>query len=276
MGGPCRRLDPHHAGGASYRALPQEHCPASCARWRVRCSWSGTMSKRTLLTVYLNRRRLAAILRCRPQSFAYLGKSAAKLTYAEAALLAVLPQAPAATGRTGIPSRPAPPVTKVMQRLVRRVSGEQVWQEGASSRCWPAVTSRRWRRRCLPPRRRPSGRGLVHTTIDGDLQRLAGGAGGELYPPLPRADLSGVAPGRQQDHGGARLCGQRRVWQLRRHGYLSTWCRRSAPQFYAEALHLRSGDGRGVWCTRPPCSPMRQGWARTIDPPISPVPFRGR
>jgi hypothetical protein len=47
----------------------------------------------------------------------------------------------------------------------------------------------------------------------------------------------------------------------------STWCRRSALRLYAEALHLRSGDGRGLVHSAS-CSPMRQGWARTIDPPI--------
>ncbi|MNI19771.1 hypothetical protein D3C73_732180 [compost metagenome] len=36
---------------------------------------------------------------------------------------------------------------------------------------------------------------------------LAGGPGGELYPPLPRADLGRLAPGGQQHNGGARLRG---------------------------------------------------------------------
>lgn len=51
--------------------------------------------KRTLLTVYLNRAPFGGNLEgVQAASFAYLGKSAAKLTHAEAALLAVLPQAP--------------------------------------------------------------------------------------------------------------------------------------------------------------------------------------
>ncbi|MNS84274.1 hypothetical protein D3C72_1180920 [compost metagenome] len=75
---------------------------------------------------------------------------------------------------------------------------------------------------------------------------LAGGPGGELYPPLPRADLGRLASGGQQHNGGARLRGQCRVWQsapprLPRHGAGDP-----LPGIHPQAFHLRSGPGRGA------------------------------
>ncbi|MFK8774687.1 transglycosylase domain-containing protein, partial [Aeromonas caviae] len=88
--------------------------------------------KRTLLTVYLNRAPFGGNLEgVQAASFAYLGKSAAKLTYAEAALLAVLPQAPSRNRPDRHPERARTARDKVMQRLVvQGVWPEQVWQEG--------------------------------------------------------------------------------------------------------------------------------------------------
>jgi hypothetical protein len=157
-------------------------------------------------------------------SFAYLGKSAAKLTHAEAALLAVLPQAPSRNRPDRHPERARTARDKVMQRLVAQgVWPEQVWLEG---RIEPVLA-----RGHFTPMEAPlfarlaadnQAGALVHTTIDGDLQRWLEG-GWRAISVASRADLSGVAPGRQQNHGGARLCGQRRVWQsapprLPRHG----------------------------------------------------------
>ena len=100
--------DPHHAGGAPYRVLPQG-VPGKLRQMARALQLEWHYDKRTLLTVYLNRAPFGGNLEGAGGKFAYLGKSAAKLTYAEAALLAVLPQAPAATGRTGIPSGPHRP-----------------------------------------------------------------------------------------------------------------------------------------------------------------------
>ena len=88
--------------------------------------------KRTLLTVYLNRAPFGGNLEgVQAASFAYLGKSAAKLTHAEAALLAVLPQAPSRYRPDRHPERARAARDKVMQRLVTQGAWpEAVWQEG--------------------------------------------------------------------------------------------------------------------------------------------------
>lgn len=85
----ARLLDPHpRTFGGKLRQL-----------WRaLQLEWH--LSKSEILTLYLNRRRSAARCRIGAASWAYLGKPPAQLSYGEAALLAVLPQAPAGCART--------------------------------------------------------------------------------------------------------------------------------------------------------------------------------
>jgi penicillin-binding protein 1C len=96
----ARLIEPYH------RSVPGK------LRQMARALQLGGTDKRTLLTVYLNRAPFGGNLEGAGGKFAYLGKSAAKLTHAEAALWRCCPRPPAATGRTGIPSGPAPPVTR--------------------------------------------------------------------------------------------------------------------------------------------------------------------
>ncbi len=80
----ARLLDPHpRTFGGKVRQL-----------WRaLQLEWH--LSKRDILTLYLNRAPFGGTLQgVGAASWVYLGKSPAQLSYAEAALLAVLPQAP--------------------------------------------------------------------------------------------------------------------------------------------------------------------------------------
>ena len=82
----ARLLDPHpRTFGGKFRQL-----------WRaMQLEWH--LSKRDILTLYLNRAPFAGTLQgIGAASWAYLGKPPAQLSYADAALLAVLPQAPLA------------------------------------------------------------------------------------------------------------------------------------------------------------------------------------
>lgn len=80
----ARLLDPHpKTFGGKIRQL-----------WRaLQLEWH--LSKREILTLYLNRAPFGGTLQgIGAASWAYLGKSPANLSYSEAAMLAVLPQAP--------------------------------------------------------------------------------------------------------------------------------------------------------------------------------------
>jgi len=130
--------------------------------------------KRTLLTVYLNRAPFGGNLEgVQAASWAYLGKSPMHLTPAEAALLAVLPQAPSRLRPDRHPERAQRARDKVLQRLAEY----QVWpaqqiREAAEEplvlapREEPALApllARRLNSADSPP--------LIRTTLDANLQR---------------------------------------------------------------------------------------------------------
>ncbi|MNC35477.1 hypothetical protein D3C75_839640 [compost metagenome] len=242
------RLDPHHAGGAPYRALPQERArqaapdgagaatgvalrqahpahrlPQPGPLWRQ--SGGGAGGKFCLSR---QERRQADLCRGCAVGGAAAGPQ---------------PQ-PAGPPSRASPRRPRQGDAAVggARGLARAGVAGGAHRAGAGPWSLHADGGAALR----PPRRRPSGRGAgAHHHRRGSAA-LAGGAGGELYPPLPRADLRRPAAGRQQNHGGARLCGQRRVWQfapprLPRYGAGDPLSR-----LYPQALHLRSGHGRGV------------------------------
>ncbi len=132
------------------------------------------LSKEQILTLYLNRAPFGGTLQgVAAASWAYLGKSPAHLTRADAALLAVLPQAPSRLRPDRYPQRAQLARDKVLRRL-----GEfQVWPEGTVREALEEPV-------LLAPRREPSlapllarrlnGAGnppLIRTTLDATLQR---------------------------------------------------------------------------------------------------------
>lgn len=123
----ARLLDPHpRTFGGKIRQL-----------WRaLQLEWH--LSKRDILTLYLNRAPFGGTLQgVGAASWAYLGKSPAKLSYSEAALLAVLPQAPSRLRPDRWPGRAESARNKVLARMetqgvwsakqVRESREEPVW-----------------------------------------------------------------------------------------------------------------------------------------------------
>lgn len=123
----ARLLDPHpRTFGGKLRQL-----------WRaLQLEWH--LSKSDILTLYLNRAPFGGTLQgIGAASWAYLGKPPAQLSYGEAALLAVLPQAPSRLRPDRWPQRAQAARDKVLERMrtqgvwpgsaVREAKEEPVW-----------------------------------------------------------------------------------------------------------------------------------------------------
>ncbi|UBM27786.1 peptidoglycan glycosyltransferase PbpC [Pseudomonas sp. p1(2021b)] len=141
--------------------------------WRTaQLEWH--LSKREILQLYLNRAPFGGTLQgVAAASWAYLGKSPRHLTPAEAALLAVLPQAPSRLRPDRHPERAQRARDKVLQRL-------------ADYQAWPAqpIQEAREEPLLLAPRQEPAlapllarrlnradSPPLIRTTLDASLQR---------------------------------------------------------------------------------------------------------
>ncbi|HEX8594638.1 MAG TPA: peptidoglycan glycosyltransferase PbpC [Pseudomonas sp.] len=159
----ARLLDPHS------RTLPGKVRQL----WRtLQLEWH--LSKDEILGIYLNRAPFGGTLQgVAAASWAYLGKSPQQLTRAEAAMLAVLPQAPSRLRPDRHPQRAQAARDKVLQRLAQF----QVWPQ-------PAVNEALEEPLLLAPRQEPSlapllarrlnrphSPPLIRTTLDAALQR---------------------------------------------------------------------------------------------------------
>ncbi|MCF5597862.1 penicillin-binding protein 1C, partial [Pseudomonas syringae] len=131
----ARLLDPHS------RTLPGKFRQL----WRtLQLEWH--LSKDQILDLYLNRAPFGGTLQgVAAASWTYLGKSPQNLTRAEAALLAVLPQAPSRLRPDRHPQRAQLARDKVLKRLAEF----QVWPQGAVDE---ALEEPLW----LAPRQEPS------------------------------------------------------------------------------------------------------------------------
>ncbi|KRP52834.1 penicillin-binding protein 1C [Pseudomonas poae] len=141
--------------------------------WRTaQLEWH--LSKEQILNLYLNRAPFGGTLQgVAAASWAYLGKSPAQLTHAEAAMLAVLPQAPSRLR----PDRHAQRAQQARDKVLRRLAEFQVWPQSAvdealeeplllAPRLEPSLApllARRLNRTDSPP--------LIRTTLDATLQR---------------------------------------------------------------------------------------------------------
>ncbi|BDZ05118.1 hypothetical protein MUTS16_61910 [Escherichia coli] len=134
----ARLLDPHpKTFGGKIRQL-----------WRaLQLEWH--LSKREILTLYLNRAPFGGTLQgIGAASWAYLGKSPANLSYSEAAMLAVLPQAPSRLRPDRWPERAEAARNKVLERMaVQGVwSRERVKSQGKNPSGWHPDKCRNWHR----------------------------------------------------------------------------------------------------------------------------------
>lgn len=123
----ARLLDPHpRTFGGKFRQL-----------WRAfQLEWH--LSKREILTLYLNRAPFGGTLQgVGAASWAYLGKPPAQLSYADAALLAVLPQAPSRLRPDRRPERAQAARNKVLARMqTQQVWPAQVVKEASEEPVW--------------------------------------------------------------------------------------------------------------------------------------------
>ncbi|PBP80251.1 penicillin-binding protein 1C [Pseudomonas syringae] len=159
----ARLLDPHS------RTLPGKLRQL----WRtLQLEWH--LSKDQILSLYLNRAPFGGTLQgVAAASWAYLGKSPQNLTRAEAALLAVLPQAPSRLRPDRHPQR----AQQARDKVLRRLAEFQVWPQASVNE---ALEEPLW----LAPRQepslapllarrlnRPNSPPLIRTTLDASLQR---------------------------------------------------------------------------------------------------------
>ena len=159
----ARLLDPH---ARSYSGKLKQ-------LWRtLQLEWH--LSKDEILTLYLNRAPFGGTLQgVAAASWAYLGKSPSQLTRAEAALLAVLPQAPSRLRPDRHPERAQAARDKVLKRL----ASFQIWPQSAINDALeePVLLAPRQEPRLAPLlARRLNTTGsppLIRTTIDAALQR---------------------------------------------------------------------------------------------------------
>ncbi len=159
----ARLLDPHSRTlSGKFRQL-----------WRtLQLEWH--LSKDQILSLYLNRAPFGGTLQgAAAASWVYLGKSPQNLTRAEAALLAVLPQAPSRLRPDRHPQR----AQQARDKVLRRLAEFQVWPQASVNEAleeplWlaprqePSLTpllARRLNRPNSPP--------LIRTTLDASLQR---------------------------------------------------------------------------------------------------------
>lgn len=141
--------------------------------WRTaQLEWH--LSKAEILNLYLNRAPFGGTLQgVAAASWAYLGKSPAQLTYAEAALLAVLPQAPSRLRPDRHPQR----AQEARDKVLRRLAEFQVWPQSAVDEALeePLLLAPRLEPSLAPllARRlnRPDSPPLIRTTLDASLQR---------------------------------------------------------------------------------------------------------
>lgn len=159
----ARLLDPHA------RSLPGKFKQL----WRtLQLEWH--LSKDEILTLYLNRAPFGGTLQgVAAASWAYLGKSPAQLTRAEAALLAVLPQAPSRLR----PDRHAQQAQVARDKVLRRLGQFQVWtpREVEEALQEPVLLAPRQEPSLAPLLARRLNRAgspaLIPTTLDAALQR---------------------------------------------------------------------------------------------------------
>ncbi len=140
--------------------------------WRtLQLEWH--YSKDEILEIYLNRAPFGGTLEgVSAASWAYLAKPPSQLLPAEAALLAVLPQAPSRLRPDRYPQRAKAARDKLLQRLQRnQVWSQQQLDEAMADEIWLANRQEPALAPLLARRLKSSKQALVHSTIDYALQQ---------------------------------------------------------------------------------------------------------
>lgn len=135
------------------------------------------LDKRQILTIYLNHAPFGGNIEgVEAASHAWFGKSAARLSHAEAALLAVLPQAPSRLRPDRHPDR----AQAARDKLLTRMATLGLWSaEVVADARIESVATRRLRAPTLAPllaerlRRERPGQAVIRSTIDAQWQRIA-------------------------------------------------------------------------------------------------------
>ena len=134
------------------------------------------LPKREILSLYLNYAPFGGTVEgVEAASWAYLGKPSSKLSHAEAALLAVLPQSPSRLR----PDRQADAARRARDKVLQRLATQGIWSSNeVRDALIEPVVSRRLHTPMLSPllaerlRRANPGRTQIRSTIDANLQQL--------------------------------------------------------------------------------------------------------
>ncbi len=168
------------------------------------------LSKREILSIYLQRAPFGGTIEgVEAASWAYLGKPSKQLSHAEAALLAVLPQAPSRLR----PDRSPDAAREARDKLLARMQDNGIWTRAqVDDARIEGVVSRRLR----PPMDAALLAQRLHGATAGQPHRVdagcatatrAGGARRQLFFQPATPHLSRTTGGGQRDPGSPRLCG---------------------------------------------------------------------
>ncbi|HCY88136.1 MAG TPA: penicillin-binding protein 1C [Desulfobacteraceae bacterium] len=166
----ARILDTSYDGGTgSHRKYGRKFCQMLRA---VQLEFH--LSKDDILRLYLTHAPFGANIEgVRAAAWTWLGKDAAELTHAEAALLAVLPQAPSRLRPDRHPERAA----RARAKVLRRLAGFKIWPEDVVRAAGnePVIAYRFPNPMAAPLASRRlrfqnSGKPLVRSTLDGEFQ----------------------------------------------------------------------------------------------------------
>ncbi len=209
----ARLLHPHRRSvggklGQMLRALQLE--------WRL--------SKREILTLYLSLAPFGGTLEgVQAASYSYLGKPSSRLSHAEAALLAVLPQAPTRLR----PDRNPALAQRARDKVIERLVAGGVWSPTAAEHArMEPVNARQSPRHLRAPMlaermiQRPGGERIVATTIDGELQAAVQDRASAYVQTLPPRTTAAVMVVDNSDLAVKAYLGTAIFADMRRFGFL--------------------------------------------------------
>ncbi|HEY2344578.1 MAG TPA: transglycosylase domain-containing protein [Xanthomonadaceae bacterium] len=159
------------------------------------------LSKRQILTLYLDRAPFGGTIQgVEAASWAYLGKPSQKLSHAEAALLAVLPQTPSRLR----PDRHAQYARVARDKLMQRMVDLHVWTaaEAADARIEPVITRRL---------QQPMLAALLSERLRGDAERARFAACRKAHPERFAASVANDAGGDADAPACRDVTGQQRI-----------------------------------------------------------------
>ena len=182
------------------------------------------LDKKQILQLYLNTAPFGGTIEgVQAASFTYLNKSAQELTHAEAALLAVLPQAPTRYR----PDLHAQAAQKARNKVLLRLADFDVWrQEIVDDALLEQVFSFNFRPKQLAPllaRRllnHSNGQSVVKSTIDSDLQLALQDSLTSYMTGLPKQSSAAILVVENKSSAVKAYIGTADFANVQRHGYV--------------------------------------------------------